>query len=49
MSADQEARLARVLEVEPDADVQAGLENVARALTAFRANRGNAIGKSLDK
>lgn len=49
ITADQEVRLSRVLETEPDADVQASLQNVARALTAFRANRGNAIARNLNK
>jgi len=49
MSADQEARLSRTLATEPDADVRSSLQNVVSALTAFRANRGKAINKALNK
>jgi HEAT repeat protein len=49
VTADQEARLSRTLAQEPDAGVQANLQNVVRALTVFRANRGPAISKIVNK
>jgi len=39
ISAGQEARLSRTVSEEPDAEVQAGLQNVIGALRAFRMNR----------
>jgi HEAT repeat protein len=39
VNAEQEARLSRTFSEEPDAEVQAGLQNVVNALRAFRVNR----------
>jgi hypothetical protein len=44
VSAGQEARLGRALAEEPDPNVQASLQNVARVLSAYRANRRTAVG-----
>jgi hypothetical protein len=47
ITADQEVRLSRAIGTEPDAQVQASLQNVASALIVFRANRGRAINRTV--
>jgi hypothetical protein len=49
ITAEQEVRLSRVVAAESDGEVQANLQNVVRALRAFRTNRGKAISKALNK